>query len=197
MPRAAGVVLAGGYSTRYGGRDKALATVDGTPMLRRVVERVGRVADTVVVNCRADQRAPFAEALAASDASVAFALDPVDDAGPLAGLQTGLATVDTPVTVVLACDMPYVDPDFLTAMVERLDGREAVVPAPEGYRQPTQSVLRTNAARTAVDDALGADESSLQAVFDRLDAVELGDETLRALEVAESLRDVNQPGDLK
>jgi len=196
MPRTAGVVLAGGYSTRYGDRDKALAPVEGTPMLRRVVERVERVVDAVVVNCRADQRAAFAEALDGTGASVAFALDPVDDAGPLAGLQTGLAAVGAPVTVLVACDMPYVDPHFLTAMVERLDGHEAVVPAPEGSRQPTQSVLQTNAGQTAAEAALADGESALRAAFDRLETLELGDETLTALDADESLRDVNRPSDL-
>jgi len=195
MTDIVGLVLAGGYSTRYGERDKALAPVAGTPMIRRVVDRVGLVADAVVVNCRADQRAAVADALAGTD-RVAFALDPVDDAGPLAGLATALSTVDAPVTVVVACDMPFVDPDFLTAMIERLDGREAVVPAPDGYRQPTQSVLRTEPARTAVDDALAAGESSLRAAFDRLDAVELDAATLSELGAAESLRDVNRPADL-
>lgn len=194
MARTAGIVLAGGYSTRYGERDKALAPVDGTPMLRRVVDRLGSVTDAVVVNCRADQREGFAAALAGTD-RVAFALDPVDDAGPLAGLGTGLTTVDAPVTVVVACDMPYVAPDFLAAMIDRLDGHDAVVPAPEGYRQPTQSVLRTGAARAAVEDALAAGESSLRAALDRLDALELDDATLTELDAGESLRDVNRPAD--
>lgn len=194
MVRTAGIVLAGGYSTRYGERDKALAPVDGTPMLRRVVDRLGSVTDAVVVNCRADQREAFAAALAGTD-RVAFALDPVDDVGPLAGLGTGLATVGAPVTVVVACDMPYVAPDFLAAMIDRLDGHDAVVPAPEGYRQPTQSVLRTGAARAAVEDALTAGESSLRAALDRLDALELDDATLSSLDARESLRDVNRPAD--
>ena len=197
MPETAGVVLAGGYSTRYGERDKALVPVDGTPMVRRGVDRLGSVVDGVVVNCRQDQREGFADALAGRDVPVAFALDPVEDAGPLAGLGTALSAVDAPVTVVVACDMPSVDPGFLAAMIERLDGYDAVVPAPDGYRQPTQSVLRTEAARAAVDAALAAGESSLRAAFDRLDALELDDATLSELGAAESLLDVNRPEDLK
>jgi molybdopterin-guanine dinucleotide biosynthesis protein A len=55
----AGVVLAGGRSTRFDDGDKALATVEGTSMLARVVHRLGAVTDVVVVNCRPGQREAF------------------------------------------------------------------------------------------------------------------------------------------
>lgn len=60
----AGVVLAGGFSTQFGDRDKALATADGDPMLARVVDRLNRIVDEVVVSCRRAQREEFERASA-------------------------------------------------------------------------------------------------------------------------------------
>jgi len=80
---ATGVVVAGGRSTRFGAREKALAEMNGEPMLRRVVEALGTVTDEVVVNCRRDQRDAFAAALDGVDTGVRFALNEQPDEGPL------------------------------------------------------------------------------------------------------------------
>jgi len=80
------VVLAGGYSTRFGDADKATASLDGEPLVRRVVERVAPAVDEVVVNCRAEQRTPIGQAL--DGLNYRFAVDPVPDGGPVAGVRT-------------------------------------------------------------------------------------------------------------
>lgn len=164
-----GVVLAGGYSTRFGERDKALAPVDGDPMLVRVVRRLAAVTDTVFVNCRQDQHAAFERTLADADlsATTEFALDEVPDRGPLAGLETALERVDADLTAVVACDMPWVDPTLLDLLFERVDGHDAAVPEqPDGQLQPVQAVYRTEPMRAAVTDCLGADKHSLHAALD-------------------------------
>ena len=46
----ASLVLAGGRSTRFGDSDKAVAELAGTPMIRRVVDRVAGVVSEVVIN---------------------------------------------------------------------------------------------------------------------------------------------------
>jgi len=49
------IILAGGHSTRFGEADKAVANLAGTPMIRRVVDRLDPVVDEIVVNCRDEQ----------------------------------------------------------------------------------------------------------------------------------------------
>jgi len=192
-PSAAGVVLAGGYSTRFGERDKALAPVDGTPMLRRVVERVGAVTDAVVVNCRADQRAAFASILADCDVPVAFAVDAVPDEGPLVGLAGALAVHDATETVLAACDMPFVDPAFLRFLREERAARDAdaVVPSTGDGIQPAQAVLATHRARRATRTAIDAGESSLHSLSDRLETVSVAEAAITARGFERSLVDVN------
>ncbi|SFR87308.1 molybdenum cofactor guanylyltransferase [Halomicrobium zhouii] len=190
---AAGVVLAGGYSTRFGERDKALAPVDGTPMLRRVVDRVGRVTDAVVVNCRAGQREEFATVLADCDVPVAFAVDAVPDEGPLVGLAGALAVHDAPETVLVACDMPFVDPAFLSFLREERAARDAdaAVPSQGEDIQPAQAVLGTRRARRAVRAAIAAGQTSLQSLYDRLETVSIDEEAITSRGFERSLVDVN------
>ncbi|PSP45582.1 molybdenum cofactor guanylyltransferase, partial [Halobacteriales archaeon QH_10_70_21] len=59
----AGVVVAGGRSTRMGDREKAVVELAGQPLVARIADRLAAVTDEFVVNCRADQREAIAAAL--------------------------------------------------------------------------------------------------------------------------------------
>ena len=168
-PATTGLVVAGGRSTRFGDREKALAEVAGEPMLRRVVARLGAVADDVVVNCRPDQREAFAAALSGVDADVRFALDDDPDGGPLAGLRRGLTAVDTEFVVVLGCDMPLAEAAALRALEERVrPDDDAVVPTTAGGPEPLHAVYRVEPTRAAAEETLGAGERSLRGLLERL-----------------------------
>jgi len=172
--RSTGVVLAGGRSTRFEGGDKALAVVDGTPMLARVVGRLGAATDAVVVNCRDDQRAAFERALADVDVPVRFAIDDRPDEGPLVGLDTVLAAVSAPRVLVVACDIPFLDPGFLDALLAAVDGEagspDAAVPVDAtGFATPTCAAYRTDALAASVTDALAAGSLRLRDALEELD----------------------------
>jgi len=191
-----GLILAGGYSRRFGSTDKALVPVDGTPMLRRVVDRVEPVTDAVVVNCRADQRTDFARLLSDSDAPLAFAIDPVAGRGPLEGVRAGLAVHDAVETVLVACDQPFVEPATLAVLCTNRGTASAAVPRSDGHRQPTPSVLSTRDARRAAADAASAGERSLRALFDRLDVREIVGPRIDPPAGRGILRDVDTPADI-
>jgi molybdopterin-guanine dinucleotide biosynthesis protein A len=165
------VVVAGGRSTRFGDQDKIVADLAGVPMVRRVTERLARVCGRVVVNCRADQREAIAAALDGFSTPVGFAVDPDPDRGPVAGIRTGLRAVESEFAVVVAGDMPFVDPEFVDYLFERADGHDAVVPRPDDWYQPMQAVYRAGAMADACDAALAAhdgegDPRILAPVFD-------------------------------
>jgi molybdopterin-guanine dinucleotide biosynthesis protein A len=178
-----GVVLAGGRSSRFEDGDKATALVAGEPMLARVASTVSEVADDVVVNCREEQRDRFERALTGVRASIRYAIDDRPDEGPLVGLDTAVAIVETPVVVVASCDLPRLEPallrDLLAVLedggrdgsdVERAAACEGVVPVDAGgYRNPACGVYETDALERAVASAVEDGDRSLRAVFDGLD----------------------------
>jgi molybdopterin-guanine dinucleotide biosynthesis protein A len=175
----AGVVVAGGRSTRFGDREKALVRVGGEPMLRRVVERLGHVADRLVINCRADQRAPFGDALApaAPPAPVSFAVDDPasEDEGPLAGLRRALAAVDDPYAAVVACDLPFLEPEALAALRTRAvqgDADAAVPVDGSGRPEPLHAVYATGATERAAGRLLAEGTRRVGLLVDRLDDVD-------------------------
>jgi len=170
----AGAIVAGGRSTRFGDRDKAVADLDGTPLVRRVADRLGRVVDELVVNCRPDQRAAIEAVVEGVDPTPGFAEDPEPDQGPMAGLMTGLRAVDSEFAAVVACDMPFVDPDFLDYLFERAAGSDAAVPRPGELLQPVQAVYRAEPMAAACAAALERGESRVVAPLEDLEYVVAG-----------------------
>lgn len=189
-----GVVLAGGYSTRFGEADKALAEIDGTPMVARVVARLSTVVDSVVVSCRDDQQPAFEEAIGALDLdiSVQFALDADPDQGPLAGIAHSFEEVDSTYAAVVACDMPFVDPAFIEFLFDQVAEHDAAVPELEnGHRQPTQAVYHVARTATVATRRLAADNRSLHGALAALDTVVIPSETVEEHTTWRSLRDLN------
>jgi len=198
----AGVVVAGGRSTRFGDVDKAVADLAGTPMTRRVADRLARVVDSVVVNCRADQRAALSGAMADADYPVRFAVDPDEDRGPMAGIMTGLRAVAGEYAVVVACDMPFVDPEFLAYLFDRIEGQagppadqgrqyDAAVPRPDEWYQPTQAAYRADAMADACEAALDRGDSKILAPLDDLDWVVVDAAEVEAHAATDTFDNVN------
>lgn len=180
-----GLVVAGGYSMRFGLAEKALVDIDDEPMLARIVGTLETVVDDVVVDCRADQAASFDTALTASDCvddRPMFAIDEEPDAGPIAGIANGLSVIedrlsalddgdqpDTPDAddvLLVSCDRPGVSPALLDHLSERRQRHDVDValPAVDDYLQPLCGAYRIDALTRAVADALETGECRLVSI---------------------------------
>ncbi len=177
----AGLVLAGGFSTRFGEEEKAVAPLSGTPMIRRVVDRLCKVTDEIVVNCRSEQLDALRDALDDRVEVPRFAVDPVADRGPIGGIHTGLDAIDAEYAAVVACDMPFLDPalfDLLLGRAQQHDG--AVVRLDDGWFQTTQAIYRTDPMRRACADAIDAADNRILTALDELDWVVVEQRDLEA-----------------
>jgi molybdopterin-guanine dinucleotide biosynthesis protein A len=161
----AAVILAGGYSKRFGPQDKALAEIDGDPLVRRVTERVAPTVEEVIVNCRPEQRADVASALSGLD--YRLALDPAPDKGPVAGIQTGCRATRADWTFVVACDLPLVTSTLASRLFEAAEA-DGAVPRIDGRFRPLAAVYRTSVAIEAAKATLEDDSGAVMALFDRL-----------------------------
>ncbi|WP_324755906.1 molybdenum cofactor guanylyltransferase [Haloarcula sp. GH36] len=159
------VVLAGGHSTRFGQQDEALAELDGDPLIRQVVDNVSEGVDEVVVNCRDEQRAAIDEAVGGHD--VRYAIDPVPDGGPVAGIRTGCRVARGAWTVVAACDTPFVEPSLVETLFEQCRG-DGAVPRIAGRCRPLMAVYDTDAAIEACETTLGTGSRAATDFLDRL-----------------------------
>ena len=139
MSDTAGIVLAGGRSSRMG-TPKAALEWHGSTLLRRTVGIVARVADGPVVVVRAP-----GQSLPALPPAVEVVDDPREGLGPVQGLAAGLAAVADRAEIAFVCstDMPFLHPAFVTpgagAAAEgrgRGAARGAGLPTAAGRRLP-------------------------------------------------------------
>jgi molybdopterin-guanine dinucleotide biosynthesis protein A len=154
MAEIAAIILAGGRSQRMG-QDKAALVLGGRNLLQRAVDAVSAVADEVVVVVRPRAQSPSLS----GSAHVTFVEDEAPDEGPLVGIVSGLARVQAPIALIVACDQPFVRPEFLRLLAARAREHLAVVPVVDGRPQPLCSAVRTDALaqlRTLVADGTRA-----------------------------------------
>ena len=115
-PRVLGLVLAGGRSTRFGS-EKAVAPVEGAPMVARVAAVLARGCEALAVNARADSGA----AAWARGAGLETLPDPPGAPdGPLAGVLAGLELAERHGAAWLLtapCDTPWLPDDFAARLM--------------------------------------------------------------------------------
>src|SRR3954452_11298544 len=145
MGRVAGVLLAGGRSSRMG-TSKAHLEWHGSTLLRRVVGIVARGVDGPVVVVRA----PGQELPPLPD-SIEVVEDAREGRGPLQGLAAGLAAVraQAPVAYVSSTDVPLLHPRFIQRVLAALDDDvDVALPHVAGFPQPLAAAYRTSLVDT-------------------------------------------------
>jgi molybdopterin-guanine dinucleotide biosynthesis protein A len=129
--KAAGYVLAGGGSTRFG-RDKALVEVGGTPMLQRMIELLRGVTEQVKL-------------VATLGKYYGFRVETIEDQwpreGPLGGIITALedaakSPANCEWNLVVSCDMPFLTREWLAFVCERATKSKAQVVLPYSASGP-------------------------------------------------------------
>ena len=211
----AGIVLAGGRSSRYGADKLAVAMRDGRSLLAWTAAAVAEACDPVLVVV--DPTSPTPDGLPADTVVVR---DASAFEGPVAGLAVALEWLAGPgaapgadIAVVVAGDMPTVVPAVLQALVEALAPDVAAggppTGAPDCARLEAEAqrdgsttavfpfAVRRDAARAAVKTALVSDERRLRTTLGRLTTVVVPTAEWRPLDPAgATLLDVDRPSDL-
>jgi molybdenum cofactor guanylyltransferase len=194
---AAGIVLAGGRSTRMG-RSKANLEWHGSTMLHRVCGLIGRVVDGPVVVVRA----PGQELPALPD-GVEVSEDAREGRGPLQGLAAGLNALDgrAHAAFVSSTDAPLLHPAFVRAVLTAVahENVDVALPVAHGFRHPLAAAYSADLLPD-VEELIAADRMRPAFLFERCRVHELSERELladRALAQADptllSLLNVNDP----
>lgn len=138
--RITGLVLAGGLGRRMGGVDKGLSLLDGEPLVEHIIRRLAPQVGQLIINANQNH-----------DTYAGFGHPVVGDrieghAGPLAGLEAGLAACTTPYLLTVPCDSPLLPADLVSRLAACLTAHKASIAVARTGEQlhPVFSLIRSD-----------------------------------------------------
>ena len=199
MSRSAGVVLAGGRSSRMGA-PKAALEWHGSTLLWRTVSIVSRATGGPVVVVRA-----AGQELPALPPGTEVVDDPRDGQGPVQGIAAGLAALanQADAAFVSSTDLPFLHPAFVRRVLRAVEGNgpDVGLPVARGFRQPLAASYRTALAPVA-ERLVAAGQLKPAFLFEQCQVAVLDEAALRADPVLaaldpdlDSVVNVNEPAD--
>ena len=138
--RITGLVLAGGLGRRMGGVDKGLTRLGGEPLVEHIIRRMAPQVGRLIINANQNH-----------DIYAGFGYPVVGDrieghAGPLAGLEAGLAACTTPYLLTVPCDSPLLPADLVSRLAACLTAHKASIAVARTGEQlhPVFSLIRSD-----------------------------------------------------
>ena len=104
-----GVILAGGESCRMG-YNKALLRIGNQTIIQRVLKSLKQVTSSQLIITNFPEKYEFL--------NIPMKPDILPGKGAFGGIYTGLSASETPYCLVVACDMPFLNVDFLRYMTQ-------------------------------------------------------------------------------
>jgi molybdopterin-guanine dinucleotide biosynthesis protein A len=159
-------IQAGGHSTRMG-QDKALLPFLGEALVRRILKRVTPIAQEVFVVTNQPEAYTFLETTLIADI--------MPKKGPLGGLLTALSFAQHPFVAMIACDMPFANPDILALALNILKTtrKDVVMPRTNHKLEPLHAIYRRQTCLSPVQAILRAGRRKVIAWLPSVDIYEL------------------------
>ena len=144
------------------GTDKSFVEILGRPLIEHIAERVADLGqtETLLVTNRPDDYAHL---------GLPMFSDVLPEKGSLGGIYTAIYNSRAPYTMVVACDMPFVNPALLRYMAGLLDFPngpfDVVVPRSEGYPEGLHAIY-SKACLEPIRKRLDADRLKVIGFYD-------------------------------
>jgi molybdenum cofactor guanylyltransferase len=174
------------------GRDKALIEFQGEPLILRPIRKLAQVTDRLIVITNHPQNYGFL--------NLPLFRDLRPGTGALGGLYTALKAVQTPLMVLVACDMPFVSPDLIREQYKWIKDDPdlaVVIPESEHGLEPLHSLYRVPLCLPAVQDALQRGERRMISWHHQVKTRQMPSASVLSLDpTGLAFWNLNNPGDL-
>ena len=152
MTKRAAIILAGGEAKRFQTtqdkwQDKALAELDGKPLLVHAIENIQDVVDEIVVVVDENQTrtARYQRVLQkyhVKNSRIVTDLKIKNLSGPLIAIFTGLKLINSDYCITIPCDVPMFNPKVAEYLFDKINGSLVAVPMwPNGRLETLLLVL--------------------------------------------------------
>lgn len=123
--------------------------------------------------------------------------DTVPDRGPLGGLHTALKLTRTPYSLVVACDMPFLNADLLRHLLSLAPGCDIVAPVVKGLTEQLHTLYSRSCA-AAVEQLMALGHSRVGELFNMVTAKYVPEDEMRRYDPQlRSFFNINTEADLE
>ena len=112
-----GLILAGGKSTRMG-TDKGMLVFHGKTFIQHSINALRPLVSEIII---------ISNTTAHDIYGVLRIEDVIQNAGPLAGIYSGLVHSKTDYNLVLSCDIPFIKPKILKILLNQVETEDEIV----------------------------------------------------------------------
>ncbi|HTP04820.1 MAG TPA: molybdenum cofactor guanylyltransferase [Nitrospirota bacterium] len=150
-----GIVLSGGENRRMG-TDKAFLKVDGMPMIEHVLLALRSVVSRVIIVTNS----PGSYA----SYGVEVVTDACNKRGSLVGIYSGLLRTQDDHNIVVACDMPFLNPRLLSYMTGLAGEYDIILPKIGEFVEPLHAVYHRRLL-PAMEDHIKREQLRIRGIF--------------------------------
>lgn len=142
------------------GRDKAFVPFQGRPLIEVVRERVAGLGDELILITNSpDEYAHL---------GLPMFGDVYPDCGPLGGIYTAVYRATHPHTLVVACDMPWLNRPLLAYMAGLRETADIIVPRWDKFPEPLHAIYNKTCLG-AIAEQLQAGQYKITGFYGRMD----------------------------
>jgi molybdenum cofactor guanylyltransferase len=182
-----GVILAGGESRRFGS-NKALADINGSRLIERVINLLSPIFEQLIIITNTPEEYSYLQLPTHEDI--------IKGLGPIGGIYTGLEVIRDEAGFFVACDMPFIKAGLVRHIVEVRDDFQAVVPKIDWKMEALHS-LYAKSCLPVIKELVGSGTHQIIKAFYKLRVRYLNEEEIRAHDpLMRSFVNVNSPDEL-
>jgi len=184
-----GIILAGGKNSRMG-INKAFLEIDGTRLIDNILAVYQKIfSEIIIVTNDPLSYTEFPDTLIVTDI--------YKDKSALGGIYTGLFYATHDYSFVAACDMPFINEDFIIYLTGQVGKHDVIVPElSEGF-QPLHAIYSRNCL-SHIKKLLSADKLKIAGFYKEVRLLSIPEEKIKSFNKHGHLfLNINTPKDLK
>ena len=142
------------------GHKKALERINHQSLIERTIDRLSTVSQAILIVTSQEQFSLISSARLKGKVIV----DLYPGKAALGGVYTGLASADTPHSLVVGCDMPFLNSALLRYLVGVARDFDLVVPEIDGMTEPLHAVY-SRRCLTSIEHLLNQGRLAISQLF--------------------------------
>jgi molybdopterin-guanine dinucleotide biosynthesis protein A len=184
-----GIILAGGKNSRMG-INKAFLEIDGKRLIDIILSIYQRIFSEIIIVT--NDPFPYREFL-----DTIIVTDIYKEKGSLGGIYTGLFYAVNDYSFIAACDMPYLNKDFILYMIEQIGKNDIIVPElPEGFQ--ALHAIYSRRCLPAIKKMILTDKLKIAGLYKDMRLLKITEEKIKLFNTDGRLfLNINTPEDLK